>query len=87
MMKYKVIDHIVFREMEGESIAINLDKGTYYTMNIVGTRMWQLLQEKYSLPEIAQMIESEYDVPLTQVEADLKSFIEDLQENGLVEQD
>ena len=86
MITYEIPAHTVFREMDGKGIALNLDTGQYYTMNEMGTRMWELLQEEDSLDAIVETIESEYDVSREQVEADLASFLKGLRESGLVGQ-
>lgn len=86
-MLYKVPSHTIFREVDDQVIALNLDTGQYYTMNELGTRIWALLQQKDSLAGIVEAIESEYDVTHDQAKADLESFLKDLRENGLVEPD
>ena len=84
-MLFRVPSHTVFREIDGQAIALNLDTGQYYTMNELGTRIWTLFQQEDSLAGIVEAIESEYDVTYEQAEADLESFLKDLRQNGLVE--
>lgn len=84
-MLFRVPSHTVFREIDGQAIALNLDTGQYYTMNELGTRIWTLFQQEDSLAGIVKAIESEYDVTHEQAEADLESFLKDLRQNGLVE--
>ena len=86
-MTYRPTPHTVFRETDGEGIALNLETEQFYTMNEVGTRMWFLLQEKQSVSAVAAAIEAEYEISHEEVIADLESFLNDLQKNGLIEPD
>ncbi len=85
-MIYRATANTVFRETDGQGIALNLESEQYYTMNEMGTRIWVLLQEKDSIDEIVELVEAEYEVAREQIEADLASFLADLQANGLIEQ-
>ena len=38
-------DGVLLREIEGESVHVNLDKGQYYGLDDVGTRLYQLLND------------------------------------------
>ncbi len=84
-MFYKIPSHTVFREIDGQAIALNLETGQYYTLNELGTRIWALLQQEDSIAGIVRAIEAEYEVTREQARTDLEVFLKDLQQNGLVE--
>ncbi len=86
-MDYKIPEHTIFREVDGKAIALNLDTGQYYTMNELGTRVWELLQANKPAAEIVETIELEYDAESEQIASDLAAFLSDLYASGLVEQD
>jgi hypothetical protein len=56
-------DDIVGKVMDGEAVIINLSNGIYYSIDQVGAAMWELIEQRYSLDEIAAAIVARYDVP------------------------
>jgi len=36
---------VVFRELDGEAVILNLETGTYFGLDTVGTRIWQFCQD------------------------------------------
>jgi hypothetical protein len=77
-------EDVVFRELEGEIVILNLEKGEYFGVDDVGTRVWTLLAEGRSLRQVADMMVSEYDVPRETVAADLLRLAGELISHGLI---
>ena len=75
---------VVCRELEGEAIILNLDSGTYFGLDSVGTRIWSLLQEYGSLRRTFELLEQEYDVEPERLKADILRLVEELRSNDLV---
>jgi hypothetical protein len=78
---------VLFREIAGEAVILNVATGIYYGLNDVGTRMWQLLAEHGCLDPAYQTLLSEYDVPSDQLQADLFKLVDDLSAKGLLQLD
>jgi hypothetical protein len=78
-------DEHVHAEIEGETVVLHTDAQTYYSLNPVAGRIWELLQEPRSVEEIRDTISREYDAPVARCETDLFEFLESLAEQGLVE--
>ena len=68
-------------------VLLHLGTGVYFGLDPVGTRVWQLLAEGRSLPEILELLTDEYDVGKRRAAADLREFVAALSENGLVDVD
>jgi len=45
----RIPDDVIFRELNGEAVILNLDNGTYFGLNSVGMRIWQLCEQHGSL--------------------------------------
>ena len=75
---------VVFRELDGEAVILNLDTGMYFGLDAVGTRIWQLLDTHKSLRRTLQALEEEFDAPPDQLTADLTAFDDQLKAKGLV---
>jgi hypothetical protein len=76
---------VVFQELEGETVVLNLATGMYHGLNDVGTRAWELLQDERALQEIFDMLMEEYDVSAHQLEVDLLRLIQDLRKHRIVQ--
>jgi hypothetical protein len=82
--RVRVNDDILFQELQGEAVVLNLKSGVYFGLDPVGTRIWQLFAVHELLSEIAETIVAEYDVTEDRSAADLLALVTDLERNGLV---
>jgi hypothetical protein len=69
---------VLYRDLEGEAVLLDLQSGKYYGLNTVGSRLWFLLAENDSLARAYQIILDEYAVTPEQLEKDLLELIEKL---------
>jgi len=76
-------DDAVFRELEGESVLLNLETGMYYGLDVVGTRAWQLAAADGSLRSVRDRLAEEYDAAPDVIERDLLSLADALVGKGL----
>jgi len=77
-------DHLV-AELSGEMVILHVEKGVYYGLDKLGTRVWRLIQEPRTIDELVQTILKEYEVEPEQAERDLVALVQDLATNGLAE--
>ncbi len=76
---------VLFQDVAGEAILLNLTTGKYYGLDEVGTRMWQLLAEHGAVEPAVRILLSEYDVAEGQLRRDLQDLIGKLASNQLIE--
>lgn len=81
----RVRDAVVFRDLEGEAVLLNLESGVYFGLDPVGTRIWHLLVEPCTLQKILNVLVDGYEVTEGQCADDLLRFIGELRENELIE--
>ena len=86
MRAYKIAEDVLFQELDGEAVLLSLEKGCYYGLDELGTRIWRLIDENLDPEQVVERIVEEYDVDAEQARGDLDSFIRDLEESGLIEQ-
>jgi hypothetical protein len=75
----------VSSDLAGEAVILNLDSGTYYGLDAVGARIWSLIQEPKTLAEVRDAILAEYDVEIERCERDIRTLLEKLASEGLIE--
>lgn len=66
---------VVARMLPDEAVLVLPLQGKVEVLNAVGARIWQLLDGKRSLGEIAQILSMEYDVAAEQAQADAHQFL------------
>jgi hypothetical protein len=75
----------VSTEIDGETVVLELARGTYFGLSEVGASIWRLLQHPRTVDEISEAIVSEYDVELERCRSDVISLLTEMERSGLVE--
>jgi hypothetical protein len=81
----RISDDVVFRELDGEAVLLNLETGTYFGLDEVGSRIWQFIEQYGSLSTVLDEIVREFDVDRPVAERDLIDLVGQLVSRGLVE--
>jgi len=79
-----VAPDVLHQELGGETVLLNLANESYFGLDEVGTRIWQVLSETSSLPDVVTRLLAEYDVAPEQLRADVERLVTQLAEAGLV---
>ena len=77
--------HVLFRELQGELVLLQLERGVYFGLDPIGTRIWHLLHDQRSLGDVVQALVAEYEVSEARAVEDVITLVRRLQEHGLVE--
>jgi Coenzyme PQQ synthesis protein D (PqqD) len=75
---------VVFRELAGESVVLDLSSGRYFGLNAVGTRVWQLIGQGKTVEGLLRAVTAEYDADVSTIERDVLALLDDLEKRGLV---
>jgi hypothetical protein len=81
---FRIPDEVIFRELDGEAVVLNLDTGVYFGLDAVGTRIWRLLEERKPLKAVLDTLIDEYEAPPDRLQRDLLAFVERLDTKGLL---
>jgi hypothetical protein len=81
----------VTRNIAGETIIVPVRSGigemdSIYTLNEVGTRIWQMLDAPALAEQIIRVIADEYDITESEAAADVSEFLASLEARGLIRQ-
>jgi hypothetical protein len=82
-----VPEDVIFREVGGEAVIVNLESGQYYGLDDVGTRMWMLLDEHGQVALTYEALLAEYEVGEDRLRRDLLALIDELASHGLLQVD
>jgi hypothetical protein len=83
-MNIRISDDVVFRDLAGEAVILNLSSGVYFGLDEVGTRMWQLLSEHGDDTKALALLLDEYEVDAEQLRQDFDQLIGQLRAKGLI---
>ena len=75
----------LFRDVGGEAVILDLASGTYFGLNAVGTRIWQLIEQHGRLAAVLDELCREYDAAPEKLETDLIGLVSRLAEARLGE--
>ena len=78
-------ENVVAREVDGETVLLNLDTGIYFGLDAVGTAIWRAIQAHGQLHEAAAAVEREYDVDPAVLRTDLLRLISQMLAKGLLQ--
>ena len=71
-------------DVNGEIVALHIDKGQCYGMNEVASRVWALLAEPVSLDQICETLTQEYEIDQATCAAEVGELVGELKSEGLV---
>lgn len=82
-------DDFVARDISGETIIVPIknkvgDLGSIYTLNELGSTIWQLIDGKNNVHQIIEAVCDAYDVTPERSEKDILEFLKCLEETGLI---
>jgi hypothetical protein len=75
---------VMFRDLDGEAVVLELESGRYFGLNETGTRMWLLLQEHGAVEPALHAMLAEYDVAEERLREELLSFVNTLSSQRLL---
>lgn len=78
---------VLFRELDGEGVLLEMESGRYFGLDDVATRIWSLLGEHARLSTVHEQLLAEYDVADEQLRSDLLSFVQALLDHNLLERE
>ena len=85
MTVYKASSKYLYSEIDSEAVILDVDSGTYFGLNEVSNRIWQLLQTPTDSEQLIAQILEEYEVAPEEVREDVQSLLNDMSNAGLVE--
>ena len=67
-----------------ELVMLSVDAGRYYSVNAVGRRIWELLEQPRSIADLRGAICAEFEVEEAACEPDIFKFVGEMIDNGMV---
>jgi hypothetical protein len=72
-------------DLAGDAAIVNLKNGVYYGLDPVGARIWNLIREPVTFADLRDALVRDYDVEPDRLDSDIRDFLTQLADQGLVE--
>ena len=77
-------EQALYKELDGEAVLLHLDSETYFGLNAVGARMWELLTTAPAMRDALDALLEEYDVDPATLRKDMDELVAELEARGLL---
>lgn len=79
-------ENLVTRSVGDEMIVLNLESGTFHSLNSVGAALYRRMRHGACVEALVEAVVGEFEVDAEQARLDIVEFLEGEVEAGLVEQ-
>lgn len=80
----KASENVLFQEINGEYVLLNMESEQYFGLDEVGARIWEGIMEDTNPSVVLEQLENEYDVDPTSLRQDYLNLIEEMKAENLV---
>lgn len=77
-------EEVLASNLDDEVVMMNLESDSYYGMNAVGSRIWDLLERPLAVAELCAKLQEEFDVDDETCQRDVLPFIQKTIDEKLV---
>ena len=71
-------------DLDGEKVMMDLEKGQYFALNSVASRIWEVIESPISVNKVVETLLEEYEVEREECEKSVLEFIKGLEDASLV---
>ena len=83
--KFKLSTDVLYQDVGGEVVILDLASENYFGLDEVGARIWQLIGDGLDMGGIRDALLDEYDVDRETLEDDIERLVGELEQAGLIE--
>jgi hypothetical protein len=85
MTSIRISKDVLAQELDGETVLLELASDSYFGLDAVGTRVWQLLNDGQGQSAMVDTLLDEYEVERETLERDISELLDRLSGAGLIE--
>lgn len=75
---------VIAKSIGDEMVILDLNSSTYFGLDPVGVRVWQLMSENRTMSDICETLVAEYDVTHERLQQDIAKLVDDLLKRKLM---
>lgn len=85
MKKYLRNNSILAESLQDLLVMLDIDKGKYYSLNSVATRIWELIDQPKTIENICEVLTNEFEVDFEQCKKEVEDHLAQMYKLGLLE--
>jgi hypothetical protein len=70
--------------LHDELVMMDIEKGKYFSLNLVATNIWELLEKPISIDGLCKLLMNEYEVDVAQCRKEVEEHLGEMVKLGLV---
>jgi hypothetical protein len=84
LKKYIRRKEVISGKLDEELVMMDIEKGKYFALNPVATRIWDLLENVLSLEDLCDLLMEEYDVNKKQCHEEVEEHLKEMVKMKLI---
>ena len=76
---------LVCSDIDGEVVMMSIDNGKYYGLDLVGSRIWEVLEKAMPVSGLIDQMLLEFEVERETCEKDVMYFLQKLDDDNMLE--
>lgn len=77
-------DQVIAQKAANDLLLFNMEDGNYYSLNEIGSRVWELCDGNHSVSQVVAALAGEYDASDQVLEKDVLELLEDFRRGKLI---
>lgn len=74
----------IANDIDGDTVLVSIEQGKYYGMEVVGSRIWELIAQPRTVLDVCEALLEEFNVSRETCQQDALVFLDQLAEENLV---
>lgn len=83
-MRYSIPGGVLYQELPGEAVVLNLTSAEYFHLNTVSHAAWELIRSGANKPAMVDVLTREYEAAPEQIRTGLEAFLKRMVEFKLL---
>jgi coenzyme PQQ synthesis protein D (PqqD) len=84
-MRVEISDGVIWRDLEGNVVILNVDSGVYFGLDGSGGQIWRELVDHGSVEKAFESLKQQFDIGPDELRHDLDDLVDQLVGKGLVQ--
>lgn len=77
---------LIATEMDGETVMMSIERGEYFGLNRVGSRIWELLATPMTIQQLCEQLQQEFEIDAGRCRTEVLDFADDMLAQGLLQE-
>jgi len=77
-------DQVIAQKAANDFLLLNMEDGNYYSLNEIGSRIWELCDGNRTVSQVVTTLAAEYEAPYATLENDVIELLDDFRNGKLI---